>query len=285
MPDTPDKPRAYRIAPRYLANADADGSGAVQPLLDAGWALSRDDEGNTFVTAPDLRARLAHLPESDGRTLWKISASPDAFAPPEWLVTFDNQTPPEVVADFTTALADAYTRGPSAYLGGDGQTVGVDTCLQLLAEEWSLDPTTPFLTYQSPDRLVRLQVRDNPLRHEAQMAGDTERWLFEAGPPGQVWYATASSRLPEHLLQALTTAVTDPSPVQRSMRRIDLEHLPAEATATPTAPTPMEVARIRAATARSVSSASSRQPPPAAQLFPPVPISTIAATTPRRSPP
>ncbi|MFF2954075.1 DUF317 domain-containing protein [Kitasatospora sp. NPDC057965] len=284
MPNTPDKPRAYRIAPRYLANADADGSETVRPLLDAGWGPSRDDEGNTFVTAPDLRARLAHLPESDGRTLWKISANPDAFAPPEWLVTFDNQTPPEVVADFTTALADAYTRGPSAYLGGDGQTVGVDTCLQLLDAEWSFDPATPFLTYQSPDRLVRLHIRDNPVRHEAEMAGDTERWLFEVGPPGQVWYATASSRLPEHLLQALTSAVTDPSPVHRSMRRIDLDHLPAEATATPTAPTPIEVARIRAATARSVSSASSRQPSLTAPPTPPAPIGASSATTPRRSP-
>ncbi|MEE1786922.1 DUF317 domain-containing protein [Streptomyces sp. SP17BM10] len=279
-----DKPRSYRIAPRYLANADADGSEAIQPLLDAGWAQSRDEEGNTFVASPDLRARLAHLPESDGPILWKVSAGPDAFAPPEWLVSFDHQTPPEVVTDFTTALADAYTRGPGAYLSRDGRTAGVDTCLGLLGEGWTLDPATPFLTYQSPDRFVRLHVRDKPLRHDAEMAGDTERWLFEVGPPGQVWYATASSRLPEHLLTALTTAVTDPAPVQRSMRRIDLDHLPAEATATPTTPTPMEVARIRAATARSTASPSLSQPLPATTPTPPVPLRASSATTPRRSP-
>ncbi|MFD8321404.1 DUF317 domain-containing protein [Kitasatospora purpeofusca] len=278
----PDTPRPYRIAPRYLANADADDSEALQPLLDADWARSQDQEGNTFVTAPDLRARLAHLPGSDGRVLWKAGAGPDAFAPPEWLVTFDNQTPPEVVADFTTALADTYTHGPDAYLNRNDRTVGVDTCLQLLAEGWSLDPATPFLTYRSPDRLVRLHVRDTPLRHEAETAGDTERWLFEVGPPGQVWYATASSRLPEHLLQALTTAVTDPSPVQRNMRRIDLDHLPHQATATPSVPTSLEAARIRAATSRSTSSPSSRQPAPAAL---PAPIGASTAVTPRRSPP
>ncbi|MDH6115468.1 hypothetical protein P3T36_006590 [Kitasatospora sp. MAP12-15] len=221
MPNTPDTPREYRVAPRYLANADADGSEAVQPLVDAGWALSQDDEGNTFVVSPDLRAR---------------------------------------VADFTTALADAYTHGPGAYLNRDDRTVGVETCLGLLAGKWSLNPATPFLTYQSPDRFVRLHVQDKPLRHDAEMASDTERWLFEAGPPGQFWYATASSRLPEHLLQALTTAVTNPAPVHRSMRRIDLADLPAVATATPTAPSPLEVARVRAATAHSTTSPSSRPP-------------------------
>lgn len=285
MPNTPDKPRKYRVTPRYLANADADGSEAVQPLLDASWALSRDDEGNTFVVSPDLRARLAHLPESDGRVLWKVSAGPDAFAPPQWLVTFDNQTPPEVVADFTTALADAYTHGPGTYLNRDDRTVGVETCLGLLADEWSLNPATPFLTYQSPDRFIRLHVRDKPLRHDAEMAGDTERWLFEVGAPGQVWYATASSSLPEHLVQALTTAVTDPAPVERAMRRIDLAVLPAVATATPTAPSPLEVARVRAATARSTSSPVSRRPPPASPPSPPAPLGASAATTPRRSPP
>ncbi|MCX4751241.1 DUF317 domain-containing protein [Kitasatospora sp. NBC_01287] len=262
MPYTPDKPREYRVAPRYLANADADGSAAIQPLLDAGWAQSRDEPGNTFVTSPDLRARLAHLPEGDGPTLWKISAGPDAFAPPQWLVTFDHNTPPEAVEDFTTALADAYTLGSNAYLNQDDRAVGVDTCLQLLSDGWSLGPTTPFLTYRSPDEQIRLHFRENRLRHADEMTGGTERWLFEVGPPGGVWYATASSRLPEHLFQSLTAAVTDPAPVHRLLRHIDLDHLPAQATATPIAPSPLEVARIQAATARSTTSLR----PPAARL-------------------
>ncbi|OKI06644.1 hypothetical protein AMK13_17635 [Streptomyces sp. CB02056] len=253
MSYTPEKPFEYRIIPRYLANGDANGSPAIQRLLDAGWALSRDELANTFVTAPDLRARLAFLPEGEDSTLWKISAGSDAFAPPQWLVTFDNRTPPEVVEDFTAALAAAYTQGPEAYLGDGGRTSGAATTLRLLADGWRLDPATPFLSYQSPDRLIQLHRRDDPLRHEAEMAADTERWLFEVGPARGIWYATASSRLPEHLLQTLTTAVTDPVPVHRYMRRVDLEHLPAVATATPTAPSPLEVARVRAATSRSLS--------------------------------
>ncbi|MFJ8442838.1 DUF317 domain-containing protein [Kitasatospora griseola] len=279
MSNTPDSPREYWVAPRYLAHADADGSRAVQPLLNVGWASSQDGEGNTFVTAPNLSARLAHLPESDGRVLWKVSAGRDAFAPPEWLVTFDSLTPPEIVADFTTALAAFYTRGPDGYLGNN-QDSGVETVLELLATGWKLNPATPFLSYQSPDRFARLHFRDKHLQHSAEMAGDTERWLFEVGTERACWYATASSYLPDHLLQSLTSAITDPAPVRRYMRRIDLDHLPSAATATPTPPSPAEVARIHAATART---APSRPPVLAAgRAVPPAAVARASAPANRR---
>ncbi|MFJ5879866.1 DUF317 domain-containing protein [Kitasatospora cineracea] len=260
MPNSREEPREYRIAPRYLAHPEADGSAAVEALVDAGWAQSHDGAGNTFVTAPDLTARLAHLPEADGPVMWKISAGPDAFAPPQWLVTFDHLTPPEVVTDFTTALADAYAQGPGGYLGGSRGS-GTETALELLTKGWTIAPTTHFLSYQSPDRLVRFHFRDKPLPHSAEMAGDTERLLVEVGPARACWYATASSRLPDRLLQQFTAAVTDPTPVRRPMRRIDLEHLPAAATATPIAPSPLEVARVRAATSRSLSAPALCPPP------------------------
>ncbi|MFD8783785.1 DUF317 domain-containing protein [Kitasatospora sp. NPDC059599] len=253
MPHASEKPREYRVTPRYLANSDADVSPPIQRLLAAGWALSHDELANTFVTAPDLRARLAFLPEGEDATYWKISAGRDAFAPPDWLVTFDHKTPPEVVEDFTAALANAYAQGPDAYLKSGPQPDGAYVPLQLLTSGWHLNPATPFLTHQSPDNLIRLHRRGQFLQHASEMAGDTERWLFEVGPPRDVWYATASSRLPEHLLHTLATAVADPTPVYRHMWRVDLEHLPAVATATPTAPSPLEVARVRAASSRSLS--------------------------------
>ncbi|MFF2819405.1 DUF317 domain-containing protein [Kitasatospora cineracea] len=278
MPNSREEPRDYQIAPRYLVHPEADGSAAVQALVDAGWARSHDGAGNTFVTAPDLTARLAHLPEADGPVLWKISAGPDAFAPPEWLVTFDHLTPPEVVADFTTALADAYTRGPDGHLGGS-RSRGTETALELLGRGWALDLSTPFLSYRSPDRLVRFHFRDKPLPHSAEMAGATERLLVEVGPARACWYATVSSHLPDHLLRSFTDAVLDPAPVRRPMRRIDLEHLPTAATARPIAPSPLEVARVSAANSRSPSTCSSSRTPPAPA---PAPPGTSAAPTPRR---
>ncbi|MET8626612.1 DUF317 domain-containing protein [Kitasatospora sp. NPDC004669] len=239
MPHTPEKPREYRVWPRYLAGAEAEVTEAITPLIEAGWAATNDDLGNAYVTAPDLTARLAFLPEGRDSTLWKISAGPEPTIS-RWLVTFDDRVPTEIVQDFTTALADAFTRGPNAYLGA-GQPAP-----RRAAGRW-VDP----IVLQSPDQLVTRSTRPGFLSHAEEMDETAERWLFESGPPQRRWYASASSHVPAPLLETLTAAAFDPSPVHRHLRRDELARLPASAAATPTAPSPLEVARIRAATARS----------------------------------
>ncbi|MEK8142338.1 hypothetical protein NKH18_07080 [Streptomyces sp. M10(2022)] len=47
--------------------------------------------------------------------------------------------------------------------------------------------------FQSPDRLAEVYLRQNHRDHTAEMRGHQERWLTLAGPPGNQWYATASS--------------------------------------------------------------------------------------------
>ncbi|MFJ7275439.1 DUF317 domain-containing protein [Kitasatospora sp. NPDC098663] len=241
MPYTPEKPREYRVQPRYLAGAEADATDAITPLLRAGWAASNDELGNAYVTAPDLTARLAFLPEGPGSTLWKISAGPETTAMPRWLVTFDDRVPYEIVQDFTTALADAYTQGPDAYLGA-----GLPAPHRV-AGRWA-EP----IVIQSPDQLVTRSTRPGFLPHAEEMDDTSARWLFESGPPERRWYATASSHVPAPLLETLTAAAFDPSPAHRYLRRDQVARLPAGAVATPTAPSPLEVARVRAATSRSV---------------------------------
>ncbi len=84
------------------------------------------------------------------------------------------------------------------------------------------------------------------------MTGHQQRWLMLAGPPGNRWYATASSFTPQGLVAAMNTALTDPAPVIRYGD--DLRHLPPQATATavkPLAPTPLDVRRAQAARAHS----------------------------------
>ncbi|MER7750891.1 DUF317 domain-containing protein [Kitasatospora sp. NPDC097643] len=241
MPYISEKPREYRVQPRYFADTKVDVTEAITPLVKAGWAATNDDLGNTYVTAPDLTARLAFLPEGPDSTLWKISAGPEPTVP-QWLVTFDDRVPTEIVQDFTTALADAYTRGPDAYLGAGRPAP------HRAAGQW-VDP----VVLQSPDQLVTRSTRPGFLRHVEEMDETTERWLFEAGPPERRWYASASSHLPAPLLDTLTTAAFDPSPVHRYLRRDQLARLPEGTVAAPTAPSPLEVARVRAATSRSLS--------------------------------
>ncbi|MFD8321403.1 DUF317 domain-containing protein [Kitasatospora purpeofusca] len=257
MPNSTTRAREYQVAPRFLADSTHTGDPGLQPLLDAGWALSRDDLGNVFVTSPDHTIRTGFLPEDERGDLWMITAHPHAFAPPAWQVTLDLSAPPEIVGEFTAALAAA----PDSVL--TGATGGHDMTARLLDEHgWRPVSERATTVLRSPDGLVALHRQLGHLRPEDEMAGDVERWLFEVGPPGHRWYATATSNLPDHLLETLTTAVTRPVPVRRYLRRDDLERLPAQATATPTAPSPLEVARIRAATARSAAA-----PRPAASVL------------------
>ncbi|WP_405589790.1 DUF317 domain-containing protein [Streptomyces sp. NBC_01190] len=215
--------------------------------------MTYDKLANVYVQAPDQRVRLGYLPEGDDDALWKITAYSDPFAMPRWLVTFQDSAPTEIVAGFTTALAAAYAEGPDSYLYyGNSNLAALDVGTPLAAAGWSHSFGTADVSFHSPDGLAEVHLRRSRLDHSAEMTGHQERWLTLAGPPGNQWYATASSFTPEGLVAAMHTALTDPAPVIRYGD--GLRHLPPQATATavkPMVPTPLEVRRAQAARARS----------------------------------
>jgi hypothetical protein len=241
--------REYHVTPCYLAGATSTGDPALRPLLDQGWTLTHDELGNVFITTPDHRVRLGYLPEGDDDALWKITAYSDPFAMPRWLVTFQDSAPTEMVVGFTTALAAAYAEGPDFYLcyGHDYQAVQ-DAVTPLAAAGWSQRfGIDDVFTFNSSDGMTEVHLRRSRLDHSAEMTRHQERWLTLAGPPGNRWYATASSFTPEGLVAAMNTALTDPAPVIRYGD--DLQHLPPQATATavkPLMPTPLDVRRAQA---------------------------------------
>ncbi|MFE4826744.1 DUF317 domain-containing protein [Streptomyces sp. NPDC056672] len=121
-------------------------------------------------------------------------------------------------------------------------------------------------------------MRRSRLDHHAEMTGHQERWLMQAGPPGDRWYATASSFIPEALVAAINTAITDPAPVIRY--GYDLNRLPPQATATPVkppVPTPLDVRRAQAANAPSTAAS----PPISARLVVPAPRPPTTPQVPR----
>ncbi|MFF2819404.1 DUF317 domain-containing protein [Kitasatospora cineracea] len=252
MPNPTDKGRDYLIAPRFLADSTGTGDPALVPLLDAGWLLSHDELGNAYVTAPDFTVRLGYLPEGNRSEMWMITAHDDVFAPATWQVLVDLAAPPEIVAELTGALAAAHSASPASVV--HGPTGGFDLTDRLLDEHgWQQDGKPALATFRSPDGLVTLHRRLGHLRYDDELTGDLERWTFVVGPPGRQWYAAATSDFPDQFLDTLATAITNPAPVQRHLRRSELAELPAQATATPVAPSPLEVARMKAATSRSLS--------------------------------
>nr|WP_237539930.1 DUF317 domain-containing protein [Streptomyces sp. SID4917] len=183
-----DQWREYHVTPRYLAGPTYTGDPALRPLLDLHWKLTHDELGNVYVASPDHTVRLGYLPEGDDNTLWKITAYSDAFAMPRWLVTFQNSTPTEIVADFTTALAAAYAEGPDSYLYyGNNTLADLDVGTPLAAAGWSHSFGTTDVSFRSPDGLAEVHLRRHRLDHRAEMTGHQERWLMHAGPPGDRW--------------------------------------------------------------------------------------------------
>ncbi|WP_327748064.1 DUF317 domain-containing protein [Streptomyces europaeiscabiei] len=271
--------REYHVTPRYLAGSTFTGDPALQPLLDVGWKLNHDEMGNVYVNAPDQTVRLGYLPEGDDDALWKITAYSDPFAMPRWLVTYQDSTPTEIVQGFTTALAAAYTEGPDSYLYyGNSDLAALDVGTPLAAAGWSHRYGAADVSFESPDGLAEVHLRRTRLDHTAEMTGHQERWLMLAGPPGNQWYATASSFTPEGLVAAMNTALTDPAPVIRCGG--DLRRLPPQATATPVkppVPTPLDVRRAQVANSRSTVASS----PVGARPFIPAPRPPSAPQVPR----
>ncbi|WP_435127392.1 hypothetical protein [Actinacidiphila sp. bgisy144] len=99
-------------------------------------------------------------------------------------VTFQNNAPTEIVADFTTALAAAYTGGPNSYLHyGSSNLSALDLGTPLTAAGWNRHDSTD-VSFHSPDGLAEVHLRRPHHDHTAEMTGHQRRWLMLAGPPG-----------------------------------------------------------------------------------------------------
>lgn len=247
------------VSPRYLASTTGIGDPALAPLLELGWDLQHDEDGNVYVSAPDRRVRLGYLPEGEDDGLWRINAYKDPFGPPTWGVCFNDRTPTEFVAAFTTTLATAYEQGPDAYLARP--VAGIDehdpflAVVPLLKQGWEIDrPRWGVFAVQSPDGLAGMEFTTGDLDPEAELTTRDARWQLWAGKSidRPVWYATASTDTPVALLTAVTQCVSDPAPLRR-WRQDTLSYIKGMAQLTPILPpeppasTPLDVQRAAAA--------------------------------------
>ncbi|MGW1194483.1 DUF317 domain-containing protein [Streptomyces sp. NPDC002536] len=241
------------VSPRYLAGSTFTGDPALEPLLDLGWEMRDNEDGNVYLSSPDRKVRLGYLPEGDDDGLWRISAYTDAFAQPHWGVCFNDMAPTEFVTAFTTALAEAYADGPDAYLTGpgpaDSEASAFNAVVPLINRGWQLQhPRWGVMELKSADGMAGLEYTTGKLDHERELTTLEARWYMWGGPAGPRWYATASSNTPVHLVTAITTAVADPAPLPRwkdgmlrSLR--EAAQLTPVTPPPPPVPTPLDVQR------------------------------------------
>ncbi|WP_236241511.1 DUF317 domain-containing protein [Streptomyces sp. CC228A] len=241
------------VTPLYLAGSTTIGDPAMQPLLDHGFMAHSDELANVYVSSPDQHVRLGFLPEGTDNTLWKVAAHSDPFGPPDWLTTFDSNTPTELVTAFTSALAASYAKDPDAALTGPRRPV--EEGFRPLEEAgWKRGSWQLTTLFTAPDELAGLTYRGGVLDRHAELRGDQDRWLLWGGQDGfsSRWYATFTSGVPVDLVAATTARLADPAAVlryetevpkrNRGAARIRPVPLPV--------PTPLDVRRAAAARAR-----------------------------------
>lgn len=274
MPNSPYHPEDWGdcyVSPRYLPLPAFTGEPALAPLTVDRWVHGGDDLGNVYSASEDLTLRVGFIPEGPDTVYWRIAGYRGPFEQPEWMVTFDHDTPVEIVAGLTSALPALYAEGPDAYLQGDGSDLAaMNAATPLAAAGWSHTyATSECVRFDAPDGLARAYLRTGRLHHGEEMRGDRERWLVSGGAFGaNRWTGRISSRTPERLVSALFTAMTDPAPLVRYRSHLSRVQEHAVITPlTPRAPTPLDVAQASSARAQAARARSTTQPASARRLL------------------
>lgn len=178
----------YLIEPRYLAGG-GDLRHVTEHLRASGWTDSTPRSSAALVfDAPDKTVRVAYQPPGG----WQIHGAAHGQQP-AWQVNLTAQTPVEIVAGLTDALA----RPRSAH--------APDVWAPLVEYGWSTDTGQEF-TAVSPRRDAFVQYVSTGAQHW---------WIGARNEHGPVWNLQATSTTPLYLLQGLTEALADPEPVMR----------------------------------------------------------------------
>jgi len=259
---------ALHAAPVYLAGPAAS-QPARQPLLNAGFRQKVDNNGNVQLTSPGGHHHVDYMPNGLTHTLWTISEAPDRYTPPTWQATFTTGTPPEVVAAFTTALAQDTDPLPCR------RRPWADAVLRPLADAgWRRRENEWEIEFTSPDQLATVMYDTTPGH---PLDAEYEPWLIAGGRTlghSYDWYGAFTTHTPTRFVTAVAARLGSPDPVPRT----DAATLHPEATVTNSpvpSSTPSDTPRASAARSRTRATAGDTRPQPSTM---PAPTTCPAST-------
>ncbi|MGW7539989.1 DUF317 domain-containing protein [Streptomyces sp. NPDC054770] len=215
------------VSPGYLA-----GPGDSRSIFDTldhapGWAKTIAFGTDTYYTSPCQRVRVANALESFYGG-WTITYAEDPLGVPDWITTFDRNTPNEIVAAFTEILVDGLHNNFADYLSGGPHYTGISPASLTARHRWeAVRGTRPFRTV-SPDGHAAYQMADGWLHeYDELLTPEKSTWRMSAGPDPVYtpsWRAFFSRYTPQHLITASAAAFTDPTPVLRVLDQIPDRH-------------------------------------------------------------
>ncbi|MFD9007605.1 DUF317 domain-containing protein [Streptomyces sp. NPDC059552] len=200
------------------------------PLDDAGgWSKVIAFGTDAYYTSPCQRVRIANPVESHYGG-WTITFAEDALGVPDWITTFDRDTPAEVVSAFTTTLVEGLGSTFRDRLQG-GKHFAPSSPAALLSErDWQPADRQPGAHYQlSPDGHAAYRIRIGRLHeYDELMDPELSTWRLSGGLDpltAPAWQAYFSTSTPQLLIAASAMALANPAPVSRSADAIPECHL------------------------------------------------------------
>ncbi|MFD7550576.1 DUF317 domain-containing protein [Streptomyces sp. NPDC059816] len=243
------------VSPVYLAGSSYTGDPALRPLLEAGFTMVNDDLANAYLASSDQKVQVGWLPEGEDGCLWRITGHERPFTPPRWLATFDHYTPVEVVAAFTTALAEDDARGNHASVHGRPGGSKADPFLALMEAGWRVTHGPYVSSSQPPDRLALVSYSHGRMNHFDEINDQRSRWTIGGGASGysSEWLDTFTTNTPTHLITATMSRLADPTPVARYKVSLPERNRGAAriTPVKPPVPSPLDIQRAAVARSRS----------------------------------
>ncbi|WP_432198586.1 DUF317 domain-containing protein [Streptomyces sp. bgisy027] len=251
------------VSPGYLAGLG--GSRNIFNTLDLapGWTKTIAFGTDTYYTSPCQRVRVANAVESFYGG-WTISFAEDPLGVPDWITTFDRNTPHEIVTAFTGTLVDGLHNNFADYLSGGQRYAGTSPASLIARQRWEpVHGSRPFRMV-SPDGHAAYQMRVGWLHEYDELLTPTKStWRMSAGADPVYtpnWQAFFSQYTPQHLITASTAAFTNPAPVPRVLDQIPDRHRSLVSITRPDTARPSP--RTAAALARSTHAEAMHAPPP-----------------------
>ncbi|MCM1967981.1 DUF317 domain-containing protein [Streptomyces sp. G1] len=218
------------VAPASLAGGGS--SRTVSAALDsaAGWTKTIAFGTDAYYTSPCQRVRIANPVESHYGG-WTIAFAEDPLGVPDWITTFDRNTPAEVVSAFTTALVEGLGNNFRHQLHGGTHQTGLTPATLFAVHGWQPAPGPSGVHRQlSPDGHCAYRIRTSQVHeYDELMDPELSTWRLSGGVEpvsAPTWQAYFSAGTPFHLISASAEVLANPTPVTRVAHSIPERHLP-----------------------------------------------------------
>ncbi|MCN9240697.1 DUF317 domain-containing protein [Streptomyces sp. RY43-2] len=215
------------VAPVHLAGPGT--REAVFSILDnaAGWSKAVAFGVDAYYASPCQRVRIANPVESQYGG-WTITYAEDPLGVPDWITTFDRNTPQEIVAAFTETLVHSLPNHFRDYLSGGKHHTDLSPEGVLRRSNWQPAHGSRPHRIVSPDNRAVLRTRSGWLHEYTELlTPEKSMWRLSGGvDPVHVpsWRAFFSGSTPQHLRTAAAVALTSSDPVPRLVGDIPDRH-------------------------------------------------------------